>query len=231
MKILLCGDFHLDRYTAGYDRYEDVCRGIDATIEDAVAMRADLYVFLGDLTNPSNVRSHRATAKTVEVERRLGEEEIASLWLTGNHDVIEDGSGGHTLLALEAAGGVVLDEPCIYSMKGLDVVALPFTPGCKAYDPVEYIESVSLVGKNPVLIPGHLGLDGAKLGSETTDMPRGRSVEWPIDAINKHLPGAIMVGGHYHRRHEHRGVRFAGSLERLAFGEEGNSPGYIVVEV
>ena len=111
IKVLLTSDFHLDFITAGVDRYTDVCNSVDETVAAAIKEKVNLYIFLGDLCDPDTVRSNRSIAKAVSVARELEASGIESWWLVGNHDVIEDGSGGHTMLALEAAGFTVLDRP------------------------------------------------------------------------------------------------------------------------
>lgn len=241
MIIVCTGDWHLDRMTAGFDRFDDVSRGIDATIFAAIKQRADLYVFLGDLANPHSVRSHRAAAKAIESARKLRNSGIESLWIVGNHDVIEDGSGTSTLSALDAAGFVVASKPMLLSIGQSNkcVVALPHPPACAAYDPAEQIgklhESIyqreigDLV--EVVLVAGHLSLPEATPGSESGEMARGRGYNWPVDEIKKHWPKAAIIGGHYHRGQSLSGVTFAGSLERLAFDEAENDPGFLMLEV
>lgn len=238
MKLVITGDWHLDRMTAGFDRFDDVSRGIDATIFAAIKQRADLYVFLGDLANPHSVRSHRAAAKAIESAIKLRDSGIESLWIVGNHDVIEDGSCTSTLSALAAAGFVVASKPMWMSIGTSNkcVVALPHPAACAAYDPAEQIgklhESIYQRGSAEiVLVAGHLSLPEATQGSESGEMARGRGYNWPVDEIKKHWPSAAIIGGHYHRGQSLSGVTFAGSLERLAFDEAENDPGFLMLEV
>ena len=84
---------------------------------------------------------------------------------------------------------------------------------------------------SPVIIAGHLNLEGITAGSETTKMPRGREVYWPLDAIRECFPDALVLGGHYHERQLYQGVQIIGSLARLTFGEEDTQPAFIEVEV
>ncbi len=240
MKIVMSSDWHGDQSTAGVDRFEDVCGAVDQSVDAAIKMNADAYVMCGDLTDPNTVRSHRAVAKAIEVQRTLDEAGIVPIFVAGNHDVIEDGSGMTTMSALAATGrGYVYESPGADHVRGVTVIALPFTSTSHDYDPAEHIvevkgalESGGAANRDrPVLILGHLNAEGISPGSETTDMPRGRNVYWPLDAIGECFPDATVVGGHYHTPQTYKGLTIIGSMVRLRFDERDNEPGYIVVEV
>lgn len=240
MKILFTGDWHLDRMTAGFDRFDDVREAIGQTVNAAMENEVDLYVFLGDLANPNNIRSHRAMATAIGVAETLRRAAIDSIWIVGNHDVIEDGSidfdgdAYSTLSPLKAAGFDVFSKPamCSHFIKIIQIVAFPFPASHLIYDPIAEIEKITNIDSNlPILVVGHLSLSGAKLGSESVEMTRGRTIEWPVAAIKEYWPNAIMVGGHYHRQQTCSGVMFPGSLARLGFDEETNTPGYLILEV
>jgi hypothetical protein len=111
-------------------------------------------------------------------------------------------------------------------------VALPFAPRSHAYDPGEFVRSAPCPSSQRVLVLGHLNLEGIEPGSETTDLPRGREVLFPLEACGEVYGGrALLLNGHYHRRQSYKGVQIPGSLERLTFGEAANAPGYLVVDV
>ncbi|MFA4974900.1 MAG: hypothetical protein WC683_20040, partial [bacterium] len=85
-------------------------------------------------------------------------------------------------------------------------------------------------GSCSLVVAGHLCIEGAMLGSETTDMARGRSVEFPVAACSE-AEANLLCNGHYHKRQTVRGVECPGSLVRLAFGEEHNEPRWLEVEL
>jgi DNA repair exonuclease SbcCD nuclease subunit len=234
--VIATGDWHLDAVTAGLRRREDIAAAVDEAAETAIALKADLFVFLGDLTDPHTSRSHWSVAKAVQTAQELSEGGVVSMWITGNHDVIEDGSGDNTLLALAHVASLV-DRPriCHYG-PGLTVLALPYVPVAKHYEPSEFVlGDLGCAPDEPVpdvsLVVGHLWLEGISPGSESTDMARGRSLYWPVHELKQRWPDAVLVGGHYHKRQVHNGVQIAGSLGRLTFGEQDNQPGYLVVRV
>jgi DNA repair exonuclease SbcCD nuclease subunit len=228
-KAIISSDWHLDWITAGFPRYDEIDAAIDQSVDCAIKMpgASPLYLFGGDLTDPDNLRCHAALAKAVQVAQRLNDGGVSSLWITGNHDVIEDGSGHHTLMALQHIPGVtVADSPELYG----DVFCLPFTPTSHSYDPDDIVRLAHARGDDPKVVLGHLNVEGIVPGSETTQMPRGRDVFWPLDALKECWPNATLIGGHYHERQNYKGINIIGSLARLAFGEEDNDPAFAVVE-
>lgn len=247
MKILVTSDWHLDASTGGYERFDDLCAAVDRTVDLAIVERCDLYLFLGDLCDPDANRAPRCVAKAIGIERRLRDAGIKSRWLTGNHDVIEDGSGTSTLTPLAAAGAVVFDEPAVSIIGGVRFVWLPFVPRARNYDAAEFVRNIDLntecEGNGlsvplPVVMAGHLTVPGLEPGGETKDMPRGRDLWYPIgEAAHLWGPDVLMLNGHYHRAVlDDRGIyggglAVPGSLERLTFGEEDNTPGVLIVEV
>jgi predicted phosphodiesterase len=252
MKILVTGDWHLDARTAGFDRYEDLRDAVAWTVAVAETQHVDLYVMLGDLCDPDTTRSHRAVGLACETAASLSDRGIAQVWIAGNHDVIEDGTGGTTMAALAGwsrrrgyyhcpptphnCAFIVAESPIhIGGILGTtnDLLVLPYTARAKAYDPVQFVERTQLSkGCTKVLVFGHLNVIGADDGSETEDFPRGREVVFPTDALlAKWGDRCMLFHGHYHRRQTVRGVRMPGALGRLGFGEVGNPAGVLIVEV
>lgn len=250
MKILVTGDWHLDARTAGLDRFEDLRPAVNWTIDVARNEGVDLYVNLGDLCDPDTTRSHRAIGLACETAAKLTDLGIAQVWIAGNHDVIEDGSGSTTMAALagwsrgcrfrprnssEPMFNVVEEPVHIPRFMGTmnDLLVFPYTARAKAYEPTKIVERTQLSnGCTKVLVFGHLNVIGADDGSEVEDFPRGREVVFPNDAIiAKWGDRCMMFNGHYHRRQIVRGVRMPGALGRLGFGEVNNPAGVLLVEV
>jgi len=240
VKMLVTSDWHLDATTGGVDRFDDVSSAVAETVEAARAEEVDLYVFLGDLCDPDANRAPRCVSRAIVVARRLHGAGICSRWLVGNHDVIEDGSGSHTLAPMQAAqaaptadspGWCVVDRPMVERIAGVTFVWLPYVPRCASYDAGEFVRSVETSGTpQRVVVAGHLSIHGQVPGSETTDMPRGRDLWLPTDAIAQRWPHAVVMNGHYHRAQQSP-VIIPGSLARLTFGEESHNPGFMIVEV
>lgn len=211
------------------------------------ALDADLFVFLGDLSDPDTAGAFAAQAYACEVASRLASAGVPSCWIVGNHDTIEDGRGTSTLSAIAGfeRGKVakslirVFEQPAAELIsnrviaQGLAFVALPYPNRALPYDPQAFASKLQAPPDGvPVLVAGHLWIHGApEDGSESTDMQRGRGVYWPVAELRKQLPSALLVGGHYHKAGLLGGVQIAGSLERLTFGEEQHDPQFLILEV
>lgn len=256
MKILFTSDWHLDASTCGVDRFDDVVGAVKETVATAIAEKVDLYVFLGDLCDPDANRSPRCVSVAIDVASELQANDIESRWLTGNHCVIEDGSGTSVLSPLKAAepkpsAGTarwrVIDAPTVELLSRtpngppIAFVWLPYVPRCASYDAKEFVRDAGLFAADAgvfatqtvnVVVGGHLSIRDMHPGSETIDMPRGRDLWLPVDEIAERWPGATVVSGHYHRAQtDPGGILIPGSLARLTFGEESNTPGFLIVEV
>jgi DNA repair exonuclease SbcCD nuclease subunit len=235
MKLLITSDWHLDAQTAGIPRFDDLSKVLDEIVKVAINEKIDTFLFLGDLTNPESVRSHRAVARAHQVSKELNSWFIDNYWLVGNHDVIENGANDNTLMSLDYIHRLVhsISQPSIIKNNGIYIVGLPFTPRSHSYDPAEFINNSNLHNSDnlPIIVISHLNIEGIEPGSETKDFPRGRDVFLPLKEIRKKWPNALIFNGHYHRRQIFKGVQIPGSIIPLTFGEENNETGYLICEV
>jgi DNA repair exonuclease SbcCD nuclease subunit len=258
-KVVVASDVHLDHLTAGYDRFEDLKKSFDFIVDHACTIKADLFLFCGDLCDPDNTRCHRSIAAAVEAALLLAKNGVPSRWLTGNHDVVESGGGDHTLMALKALASFVplttnntmnnprmidvYDQPdyeTLVHRSGSGTVAfigLPFTAASHGYDVRGALNVFTgVTGDDYLIVAGHLHIPGLIPGSETKDMPRGREVVLPtvreISEILKHpLDKLVVINGHFHTPQVHDGIIIPGSLDRLTFGEESTPKSFTVIEV
>lgn len=235
MRTVLVGDPHFDVVTLGVARFDEVARAMHETVDCAVGMHADLWVCLGDVFDPdAGPVSYRAISEILRVAWRLRLAGIASVWVAGNHDVVEDGTGTTTLSPLRAmseapgATTVLVERPTVIHTGGPPIVALPYTATSHAYDAAKYVEEQALPGS---VVLGHLVVPGVSPGEEAVEYARGREVFFPVEAAKKRRP-LLMANGHHHKRQTSAdGVVIPGSLARLTFGEAAHDPGYVVAEV
>jgi DNA repair exonuclease SbcCD nuclease subunit len=240
-RIFVSSDWHLDHVTYGVSRYGDVRQAIQQVVEAAVAEKADLFAFLGDLCDPDDgPAALQAVATAIGIATVLAARGIPSWWIAGNHDVIEDGTGMTTLSPLRALCMPevhVFEQPEVRAIPGKSLhdpsrptplLALPFTAASHRYDPRGVVAKHAKQLGERAVVAGHLHLEGILPGEETTDMPRGRSVQFPVDDCRV---GWLKLNGHYHKKQIFRGVHVPGSVARLTFGEEDNKPSYLVVEI
>lgn len=244
--ILNSSDWHADWRTAGVDRFDDVREAVAQTVKAAREEKVSLYLFTGDLSDPDDCpRALRAVSLAIEVACELADAGIPSFWIAGNHDVIESGEGRSTLTPLAALGGRVrvFDEPARVLLPGrpkagggapAHAVLLPYPPASRPYDPRAFLELQrgALAAASQVLVAGHLQVDGATPGDETTDMARGRDVFFPFDACD---PEWLLLGGHYHEgqvfERAGRRLHVPGSMARLNHGEERVRPRFMIWEI
>ena len=235
MKMLVVSDLHLDAATMGVPRLPELERSLDQAVHHAADAKVDEFVFLGDLADPDigSGALVRALDVLVRVVMKLRcAYGISSKLLVGNHDVIEDGSGDTTLSPLRGIEGVtVLDHPTSWVKGDLFFVALPYTATSHGYDVRDFL--AKHLTDQPTVVLSHLAVEGIQPGEETKEMPRGREVLLPLDMLEN--PKHLVLQGHYHKGQTFVSpggaqVHVVGSLARLTFGEEGNEPGYLIVE-
>lgn len=223
---IVTADWHLDAVTAAVTRLEEI-EVAARQVAHYAATDPDhtVFIFAGDLTDPDPPRCWRAVTAAAEIARFLSDHGVDQYWLTGNHDVLEDGRGSHTLMPLRAIPGcVVIDAPReVATPTGGRFVALPYTARSRGYDPEAAVRHVGRAD----LVVGHLMLEGIGPGSETTDFARGRDVFFPVAEVA--ATGAVLINGHYHRRQTYRGVEIPGSLARLTRADVANNPGFLEV--
>lgn len=252
-KILATSDWHGDWYTHGVKRQDEIRIAAKETVMRAVHEAVDLYVFAGDLTDPdSGSVVFGAVEIAIEAASTLRMHGIPSVWVSGNHDVIEDGEGRTTLAPL---AGLARSSDLIYVFETgasgtvgksrgalFDLVALPYPSASKPYDFDAALGLFSKVsGILPLVVVSHLSVPGVQPGEESVEMARGRDVVYPIERVvsmvkDQNRERAVLIQGHYHRQqtlnfggdlHMH----IPGSLARLTFGEERHTPGYLILEV
>lgn len=242
MKLYVCSDLHADASTSGLDRFDEIAeaaRGVAfAAIGAKCAGENVAFACLGDLCDPDTTRSHRAVALAIELALRLAEARVPSIWIAGNHDVIENERGATTLEPLAALWHGQRDLIHVFqefgstTACGVEFVALPYVARARAYDPERCINAMRAGWKAPIVL-GHLTVPSAERGSESDDFARGRDLAFPVDACRRKWGGrALLLNGHYHRRQRTlEGIEIPGSLARLRHDEERHEPGYLVVDV
>lgn len=232
--IVVTSDWHADATTMGVARFADIEAKVRRIVQLVIAQpeRVTAFVFCGDLADPDSPGAWAAAKLAVEVAARLSSEgcDVPTLWLTGNHDVMEDSSGAHSLMPVAPVGEVV-DAPRVSSWCGLGGVpvtwmALPFVPRSRAYDPEAFVEEVT---EDVQVVFSHLCVEGIGPGSETKDFARGREVFLPLTAIRRKWPRARIVQGHYHNPQTYEGIEVVGSLERLTRSDVGERRGYLIL--
>lgn len=238
MKVIVTGDWHPDRSTAGYSRFDDVREAVGVTVDHANKVGPSLYVFDGDLCDPDSSDLVRSIVMAQQAAIALDGE---SLWVAGNHDVIDSGRGDTVLDPLESVpDAVVATRPVLREFgvggEALTVACFPYVEAALSYDPIavltEFGKQIANGGWSAVkLVVSHLMLEGIEPGNETEDMPRGRDVFLPVDAVRSAFPEAVIVNGHYHRAQVFRGVYLPGSIVNLTKADANHTPGFLEIDI
>lgn len=227
MKLFVGSDFHFDAVTCGIDRHDELAARAHEIADAAIEAEADVFMFLGDLCDPDRGSDvTRALGVVIEIETKLAEAGIETIWMAGNHDVIEDGTGRTVLSPLKTVARVV-EEPCVITIKKTKFLLLPFTAAAKAYSPKDFVEAAFKKHGECDIAAGHLCVPGMTPGEESNEMRRGRDVMLPVDQLLK--ASRIILNGHYHRQALVDGVYIPGSLAQLTFGEH-HSHSYLYLE-
>lgn len=221
----------------GVRRLEEIEASAWETAKAAKKAGCAHYLFTGDLCDPDkNMNVYDAVRVAQDIALWLAKEKIASHWIAGNHDVIEDGSGTTTITPLKALGGIVrvYERPALFRFDDdMTMIALPFVATSHPYSPEKFVtDSLPEVGTDFLIVAGHLNIEGVIPGEETHEMPRGRDVFYPTKVLGKVPNPKLLVNGHYHRRMVTKeGIHVPGTIARLTFGEEENHPSYSIYGV
>lgn len=234
-KFHCISDLHLDAVTYGVPRHREICSALSFAC--SFVEEGDILVNLGDVADPGTNRSYGAVAQLIALDREVhGFDARRVIHINGNHDVLEDGSGGSVLAPLDAAGGEVIFEPTL--IKGfLDhpdtwLCFLPHASLARKYDPGEFLSAVmqafhSEDKRTHMAIFGHLNPPGITPGSEATKMPRGREVMWPELVPDDRI---FVATGHIHRAQIYRGMYVIGSPVRFDVSEADHVPQTLTAE-
>jgi DNA repair exonuclease SbcCD nuclease subunit len=249
MKSLFVSDVHADWVTYGVSRYEEIVKSMEETVAVAIEEEVDAYFFLGDLSDPEDgVAALRSLGLAMGCALELGDAGVRNFWLTGNHDVIENGRGESVLSPMAAMGHPLVDliDTPVYDRVQNDrsgqkvawnLIALPFTASSHGYDPAAFVERARYQSELPTIVVGHMThIPGVQPGEETKEMPRGRETVFPLDAVAAIKGTKFVANGHYHRQQKFVAdngleIHIPGSLARLTMGEARNEPGYLLVEI
>ncbi len=244
MKILLTTDWHLDWVTAGKPRLGEMCNHIEELILVVEREEIDVVAFLGDAFDPGQMLGpvygdvlSRAAGRFASAAR------MGTIFLAGNHDVIETSGPCSTLAPLAGIqpwvdGLFVAERPSVHDVGDVRFLLLPYVSrAAKKANPADLAGAlgccdVKMRGRKTLVVLGHMTIPGAVMGSESRELARGRDLDLPSLA---ELEPDLVVNGHYHFpsvvRHGGVDVVIPGSPLQLTFGEPEADRGYVIAEV
>lgn len=242
---IVTSDWHPDYNTAGLSRFEDVAAAVKECVDytENLALRVGpenvVWFFVGDLCNPDSgsvvVKCIRLMMNTAFRLKKAG---VRQVWIAGNHDPIEDGSGHTTLWPLKNLSPFiqVFEQPELCRLRNAEedyILALPFTARSHTYDPAEFVRE-QCEGKmmRNLVVLSHLTVPDAQLDNESKELARGRDMHYPSDALRQvNATHMHLYQGHYHRAQEINTscgvVHVCGSIQQLTFGKSPLKPSFI----
>lgn len=241
-------------------RVVDFLKSFDQIIDAAIEERVDLVIFAGDAYKDRNPQPtfQRAWGERM---MRLSRAGIPTLLLVGNHDMAPADHRAHTLqeyATLAVPNIFVADQVQLWGPRQLgvpvQVLTLPWVTRSRflarqeltgktvdeihdaildrIHDAFDRILSEEVDDSLPLILTAHASVGGASYGSERMVM-LGQDL-----VLGKHLvtdPRFDYVAlGHIHKHqslHDKPPVVYAGSIERIDFGEWREPKGYVLAEV
>jgi exonuclease SbcD len=240
-------------------RLHDFLKSLDQAIDGAIEARVDLVVFAGDIykTRDPTPTHQREFAQRVH---RLSAAGVQTVIVAGNHD-IPLSAGRATSVdifrALEVPSVIVartIGTHVVETQAGLvQILAFPWTvrsavlaqPEFKNHTIAELnqamidmnqaklrVDAEALDASLPTIVVGHAHLFGARIGAERL-LTMGNDPMYDMQTFD--LPGVDFVAlGHIHKHqvlNHSPTVVYAGSIDRVDFGEQDEDKGWVYVEI
>ncbi|MCA1648277.1 MAG: exonuclease SbcCD subunit D, partial [Chloroflexi bacterium] len=241
-------------------RLHDFLSSLDQSIEGAIQADVDLVVFAGDIykTRDPTPTHQREFARRIY---RLSSAGIKVVIVAGNHDIpLSTGRATSVDIfrALEVPSVLVarsMGTHIIETQAGpVQVIAFPWSvrsavlaqPEFKNHTIAELNramielnqaklaqEAAALDADLPALVVGHAHLFGAKIGSERL-LTMGTDPMYDLATFD--VPGVDFVAlGHIHKHqalsYTTPQVVYAGSIDRVDFGEQNEDKGWVYIEI
>lgn len=249
----------IDPATGMHTRLLDYLARLDEAIEAGLDAGVDLVLIAGDVykNRTPNPTHQREFARRIHRLRQAG---LPVVILIGNHDVSPAAGRAHSIeifdtLAIE--GVTIADRPKLHVIETragpLQLITLPWVTRHSLLTKDELrlaslleVETMLLQRVEaflrttaeeldptiPAVLTVHGTIDGATVGAERQIM-LGRDLVLPKSFVA--LPGIDYVAlGHIHKHQvlgEHPPIVYAGSIERIDFGEEHEDKGCVFVEL
>ncbi|HEY1293763.1 MAG TPA: exonuclease SbcCD subunit D, partial [Chloroflexota bacterium] len=241
-------------------RLHDFLNSLDQAIEGAIAERVDLVVFAGDIykTRDPTPTHQREFARRIQ---RLASADIKTMLVAGNHDVPMSAGRATSVdifRALEIPSVTVarsIGTHVVETRSGpIQVVAFPWAVRSLVVAQPEYknctiaelnqamidltrarlrAEAESLDPELPAIVVGHAHLFGAKIGAERL-LTMGGEPMYDLQTFDLPMIDYVALG-HIHKHqvlnYAAPQVVYAGSIDRVDFGEQDEAKGWVLVDI
>jgi exonuclease SbcD len=249
----------IDPQTGLFSRLTDFLRSLDQIVDHALEQEMDLVIFAGDAykSRDPSPTYQREFAKRIQ---RLSAAGVPTVLVVGNHDTPSALGRANTVeifATLEVENVVVAKRPGTHRLETksgpIQVVTLPWVVRSTLLAREEYknlnleeinalilekIENIiageieRLDPAVPTVLAAHGSVFGATYGSERSVM-LGQEIILPRSMVTNPAFDYVALG-HIHKHQvisEEPPAVYAGSIERIDFGEEKEDKGFVVAEV
>lgn len=241
-------------------RLEDFVKALEKVVDYSIEEKADAFLFSGDAYKTASPEPIYQKMFASQLQR-LAEHEIKTILVVGNHDQIMRSTSSHAMSvfqSLKVPGLLIVDKPMLKKIDtrsgAFQLIGLPhvtrhnlmtldkYSNYSAAQIDAVLVEHVSdllrgyyeeLDPEIPTVTTAHMSLDKAVAGIEE-ELLVGYTLTFPADMlIDKRVDYVAL--GHIHKhqviRKEQPVIVYAGSLERVDFGEEREDKGFILVDL
>jgi exonuclease SbcD len=241
-------------------RFEDFVAALIKVVDYSIENKIDLFLFSGDAYKNASPEPIYQKFFATEL-KRLSDAGIKTVLVVGNHDQILRSTSSHAMSvfqSLEVPGITIVDKPMIETIDtksgALQLVGLPHVTRHQMLTLEKYaavpaaqldrmlIENVTdllrgfydqLDPQIPTVVTAHMGVDTAKAGIEQ-ELLIGYTLTFPAEIFVDARVDYVALG-HIHKyqvvRPANPAIVYAGSLERVDFGEEHEDKGFIHVRL
>ncbi|MFC1935140.1 exonuclease SbcCD subunit D [Chloroflexota bacterium] len=250
---------HIDPASGLSSRFLDSLSAFDHLVDYAMENSIDLVLFCGDAykSREPTQTQQREFARRIN---RLATSQIPTVLLVGNHDcsnAIGRATSVEIFGTLDIKNVYVFNRPDIYQIptrSGIaQIVSLPWLrrsavlskEDAKNLEFDQIKQNLEQVLTNiittsipkldptlPAILAGHVWVSGAQVGTEK-QMTIGQDHALLVSNIAQPAFNYIALG-HIHRHqvlHNNPPVVYAGSLQRLDFGDEEDEKGFYIVDI
>jgi exonuclease SbcD len=241
-------------------RFEDFVQALSKVVDFAIEKSADAFIFSGDAYKNASPEPLYQMMFAKQV-KRLSDAGIQTVLLVGNHDQMLKTTASHALSVfqtLEIPNVLVIDNPTTkvidtksgaFQLIGLPYVTKHLLLTHDKYNQlpaqeldrvlVEHVDTIlkgfyqELCPDLPTVVTAHMTLDRALAGIEQ-ELLVGYNLTYPTDIFIENKIDYVALG-HVHKhqiiRADSPAIVYAGSLERVDFGEEKEDKGFVSVEL
>jgi DNA repair protein SbcD/Mre11 len=241
-------------------RLHDFLNSLDQAVEGAIESKVDLVVFAGDIykTRDPTPTHQREFARRIH---RLTSSGIKAMIVAGNHDIPSSAGRATSIdifRALEVPSVTVARSIGTHRIETrggpIQVLAFPWTVRSAVLAQPEFknqtiaelnqamidlnraklrTEAEALDPSVPAMVVGHAHLFGARIGAERL-LTMGSDPMYDLQTFD--LPGVDFVAlGHIHKHqtlsYASPQVVYAGSIDRVDFGEQHEEKGWVEIEI